>query len=99
MRERETHQQAVSEKDKEIEKLSHRVQDLESRRMLAGEEALEDVDLVDELINEVADLKVQVAEAKGEREKMRGSMEIMLEQQKQLHSWMEDLRKMTSPVK
>ncbi len=47
-----------------------------------------------ELVVEISDLRVRLAEAKGEKEELNGKLEVVLEQQRKW--WIEKLEKMIS---
>ncbi len=49
---------------------------------------------MDELVVEISDLRVQLAEAKGEKDELNGKLEVVLEQQRKW--WIEKLEKMIS---
>ena len=87
----------MAEKDKEIVTLSDRVQALESQlREAMGQRTTSDDDEEDmQVAVEISNLRVQLAEAKTDKEKMQDKMEIVLEQQKETTLWIEALEKIT----
>ncbi len=95
----ETHRQAVAEKDKEIGKLSEQVQALEFQlqevmgQQTTSDEAME-VEQMDDLVVEISDLRVRLAEAMVEKEEMNRKLEVVVEEQRKMKQWIEGLEKM-----
>ncbi len=59
-----------------------------------GDEAMEEEQVVGMV--EISDLRVQLAEAKGEKEEMNGKLEAVLEEQRKIKNWIDSLEKCRS---
>ncbi len=81
--------------------MSEQVQALESRlQEVMGQQTTSDKAIkeeqVDELVVEISDLRVRLAEAKGEKEETDLKLEAVQEEQRKMKQWIENLDKMIS---
>lgn len=85
----------LANKEAEIGQLSKKLQELEDQ--LQGHTATSNEDMeeqrVDEIMIQISDLRVCLAESKGEKEEMEASMEADQMQQREEQNWMEALDK------
>ncbi len=81
---------------KRVQALEFQLQEVMGLQTTSESEGALEEQQVDGLVVEISDLRIRLAEAKGEKNKMNQKLEAVQEQQRKMKQWIESLEKMIS---